>query len=138
MKKKKDIDRDRLFARIEALPPETRAGIVGFLELVMSLESVLGEYAAPVNRSEEAEKDIHELRGILAKHLQGGPPQRTSLVLEVVACAEKANALGQEDSARLLLQVGLLVAAGDERLASFIFQDAACNAALEVVRVAAR
>ena len=138
MKKQESFDLERLFARVEALPPATRAGIVRFLELVMSLEAVFGGYVAPVNRSEDAEEDIRELRGILMKHLQGGPPQRTSLVLEVVACAEKANALGQENSARLLLQVGLIVAAGDEQLASFIFQDAACNAALEVVRVAAR
>lgn len=138
VKKKKSTELHRLLARVDALPPEARAGIVKFLELVTSLESEFEGYVPPVLRSEDTEKDLRELRGILLTHLEGGPVARRGLVVEIFDCAEKAYALAQEDSARLLLQVGIVVAAGTEQLASFIVQNVACDAALEIVRAAAR
>ena len=120
------------------MPSETRGGIVKFLKLVMSLESEFEEYVPPVMRSEDTAEDIRELRGILLTHLQGGSLARSGLVVDILACAEKAYSLGQEDSARLFLQVGIVVAAGNEQLASFIVQNAACTAAIEMIRAAAR
>jgi hypothetical protein len=134
MRKKKNTELHSLLARVEALPPEPRQGLVRFLELVLSLESRLEEYAPPGLRSGDREEDLSELRGILERHLQNGSPIRRGLALEVLACAEKAYALGQEDPARLLLQVGIVLAAGEEQVASFILQNAACSAALEMVR----
>lgn len=108
------------------------------MQLVVSLEIEPRDHDPAVDRREQDLKDLSELRHILETQLQVGPPARRGLVLEVFACVDKAYALGQEDSATLLLQAGIVIAAGDEKLASFIVQNAAYSAALGMVRAAIR
>ena len=136
VRKKAKTEAHGLLAQLDALPPETRKGIVRFVQLIVSLEIEPRDPAA--DRSEQALKDLCELRRILETRLQVGPPARRGLVREVFACVEKAYELGQEDSATLLLQTGIVIAAGDEKLASFIVQNAAYSAALDMVRAATR
>ncbi|MES1245421.1 MAG: hypothetical protein ABUT39_27705 [Acidobacteriota bacterium] len=136
--RKKNAELDRLLAKVQALRPETRDGIIRFLQLVMALEKEPGRPAPASEPGEPSVEDLRELRRIFEMCLQAGPSARRDLFFEVCECAQRAQELAQEEGARLLVQTGILIAAGEEQLGSFLLQGATCAAALDIVRAATR
>lgn len=133
-----NIELRSLLAQAEALPAETREGIVRFLELVMSLDGESWNQVPAREETERSEQDLQELRQIIERALQGGSAAQRVLFGDVFACVEKAYELGRHNAARLLLQTAIVFAAGEEEVASFLIQGATYAAALDLARAAVR
>jgi hypothetical protein len=139
----------KLLPELEELPEETREGLVKFLKLVLSVDRTLrtvqpeaGELQEgeinPVPAREEgdtAAQGFRELLRFLGQNLQGQQPERRDLVLAVLASSGKAYDLGQESSGRLLLQLAIIMTAGQEDAASAAVQDLVSIAAQSIAKI---
>lgn len=146
MSKKSELR--KLLPELEKLPEETRGGLVSFLKLLLAVDRSLEKIHLETGEIQEGEQDLgatwsqskgitedfRELLRLLGQNLQGQEPERRDLVLSVLAGSGKAYELGGEATGRLLLQVAIIMTAGQESSAAAQIQGTACAAALAIAK----
>lgn len=133
----------KLLPDLEKLPDETREGLVKFLELLLTVNRSLetahldfqAEELVPVwGHDEKVTDEFRELLRLLGQRLQGQQPVRRDLVVAVLAASGKAYELGEGTTGRLLLQVAIVMTAGEEDVAAAEIQGTVCAAALAIAK----
>ena len=148
---KKGNEFRELLPELEKLPEETREGVVSFLDLVVAvdrarrsahlqggeLEEGTLKFVPRQGRGDGVVQDFRELLRLLRQRLQGQRPERRDLVLAVLAASGKAYEVGEESSGRLLLQIAIIMTAGEEDAASAEIRDIVGTAALAIAKTQA-
>lgn len=146
---RKKTDLRKLLIELEALPKASRDGVARFLELVLTVDRALkAENLRPEDVSFDDDpafaqgsaslEEILALFNRLCKGFQNQEPARRDLVVAVLASAWRARELGQDDSGKLLLQLAIIMTAGDEQAVSAEVQDIVIAAGVAITKSQSR